>query len=117
MRTCTSVVMMLLLAACGIPDGTLLAELDAADATEVCSEYEPRTITCTEGDATWTREFATDCAGAGVDVPAGCPATVGDYRACEDAYRDMTDEQICADDLPAACGALFVEACVFVDTD
>ena len=105
----------LALSACGISDGTALADLSADDGTKICEEYEPRTVTCDVEGFEFTVEFATECDtnNGASDVPEACDATVGDFRDCFDAWSAMSDEEICASEgFPAECGALFSDACV-----
>lgn len=104
----------LALSACGVGGSTALKDLSDEQATKVCEEYDPKTITCGEGDFTFTFEFATDCDTVGTgDIPEACEATVGDYRDCLDAIYALSDEEFCSsEDLPADCDALFSDACM-----
>jgi hypothetical protein len=84
-------VVSLLLAGCGggLRDGKELRELDAAEARELCKEYEEEvTATCTrKGYSVEVSVGGYDCvlAGGGDAVFSSCEATVEDYRGCMDA--------------------------------
>ena len=107
------VLSLLALTACGVSDNAELSSLDQEQAQSLCEEIEERTITC--GDETFSFEmtFGGDCDAEYTAPPEGCAATVGDYRACFDAYAELSDEEICeAEDVPAACEGLFDESCI-----
>jgi hypothetical protein len=53
-----------------------------------------------------------DCAADFVAPPEGCIATVGDARACGDAFNALTDDEICnATGFPAECAPLSDPSC------
>jgi hypothetical protein len=81
---------LLALAACGIPDGKALIELDAEELGELCEEFVAREVTCTseDGEQTWT--FGGPCEGA--SIAPTCTATAGDYRDCGVAVADTLAE-------------------------
>lgn len=102
----------LALGACGgggPSDSTKLADLSNSEAQELCEEsIGSRTITCS-GTSITIETTQEDCneAGAGQDpIPAGCQATVGDFRACQDATDAATDAQLCEGFQPPACAAI-----------
>jgi hypothetical protein len=92
----------------GVSDSKKLSDLSTAEATDLCkelaSDHPPRTVTC--GNFMFT--LGIDPATCDGEVPtAACTATAGDARACQDAYDDLTDEQICTNETgPAACQKL-----------
>lgn len=103
-----------LLGACTVPSGKSLSELKAKQATSVCEEYAERTIVCGDELSEETFRFGGDCGNAG--APASCTATVGDYRACQEAVELLSDEDFCATEGgPEDCYALLQEDCVFTD--
>lgn len=109
-----------LFAACGIPNGAVVADLDADQLDTLCNELavdEPREITCEFGKGvtvTVTSGFTVEDCGDSANVPEGCPATAGDLRDCIGALNTATDEEVCdpKGETPPECDALFVEACV-----
>jgi hypothetical protein len=112
MRNLT-VLSLLALTACGVSSNAELSSLDQDQAQSLCEETEERTITC--GDDTFSFEITLggDCDAEYTAPPEGCTATVGDWRDCQDAYAALSDEEICeAEDVPAACDALFDESCI-----
>lgn len=107
----TALVTLLTIGACssGPSDSTKLSDLTTSEAQDLCEEsIGTRTITC--NGTTFTLETTqADCDAATADeIPASCPATVGDFRDCQDAIDDATDAQLC-EGLPTACAA--VSAC------
>ncbi|MFK7930882.1 MAG: hypothetical protein AB8H79_22045 [Myxococcota bacterium] len=103
----------LALAACGVGDSTLIADLDAEDATKVCEEFEARTIECEFDGGSIEIELGADCSAPFVAPPEACTATVGDYRACYGAYADLDDAAACeAEGFPTECEPLFAASCV-----
>jgi hypothetical protein len=104
----------LALSACGVSNGTSIADLSDAQATAICEEYEERVITCEGEGFEFELTYGGDCEDASVgDAPEGCEATVGDYRDCFDAVYAQSDEELCSSDgLPSDCDALFTEACI-----
>ena len=105
------------LAACGIGDRTGVAELDADEARQLCEEYAPREVTCESEASSATLILGQGCGDTFLsDVPPSCLATVGDYRACREAYAGLSDAEICAaDEPPSACAPLFSAECVVFD--
>ena len=94
-----------------VPNGKLLSKLSAEQATSVCEEYAQRTIVCGDEDAQEVYVFGGDCDSA--RAPADCEATVGDYRDCQEAVEELSDEDFCsAESDPAACVPLLGEDCV-----
>jgi hypothetical protein len=104
-----SALLALALAACGIPDGKALIELDAEELGELCEEFVARELTCPseDGEQTWT--FGGPCEGA--SVAPTCTATAGDYRDCGEAVAEASEAALC-EALPAACDPFFREGCV-----
>lgn len=92
----------------GVSDSKKLAALSASESTDLCkelaSDHPPRMVTCSG----FTFTFGIDPASCDGDVPtSACTATAGDARDCQNAYDDLTDEQICmSDGGPAACEKL-----------
>ena len=94
-----------------VPDGKLLSKLSAEQATLVCEEYAERTIVCADEDGEAIYVFGGDCDSAG--APVDCSATVGDYRDCQQAVQELSDEAFCAADSdPPACVPLLGADCV-----
>jgi len=94
-----------------VPGGKLLADLSDEQATSVCEEYAQRTIVCGDEDAQDIYVFGGDCDNAG--APATCGATVGDYRDCQEAVEELSDEDFCAAESdPAACHPLLGVDCL-----
>ncbi len=106
------VLSLIALTACGVRDSKKLSELDEEQAQSLCEEVEERTVSC--GDDSFSLEITVggDCDAEYTAPPESCTATVGDQRACFDAYADLSDEALCAGELPAACEPLFDESCV-----
>lgn len=103
--------LVLLMGACVVPNGKLLGALSPDQAIAVCEEYAERTIVCEGASSEETFVFGGDCENA--DAPLDCGATVGDYRACQDAVEMVSDEVFCDDlDVPEACDAVRDGACV-----
>lgn len=107
-----SVVPLLLLAACGVPNGKSLGDMDEGDWKSLCTslESEEKTVTCdidgTEIDVT-TGGSAADCETDYTGgFPESCEATVGDLRDCNDAlYEDPC--LLFSETAPAGCDAVF----------
>jgi hypothetical protein len=87
---------LLLLVGCGISDNKLLADLDEGEPERLCDQVEPEAFAC-EGTAL-TLDFSRNpetCRGE-LAVTDDCEATVGDWRACDEAYREALREDPCA---------------------
>lgn len=97
------------LIACGVPDATLLTDVTDEQAVLLCQEMgEVRTYTC-EGDGfsydlPFGYEDIEECDDekAG-DYPDGCDATVGEARACSDAYEAVLTDDPCSTETPDEC--------------
>ena len=99
----------ILLSGCTVPNGKLLSELNDKQADSVCDEFGARTILC--GDEETGETYLFDC--ASVDAPSGCPATVGDYRACLEAVEALSDASFCeTQGGPEACYPLLDADCL-----
>jgi hypothetical protein len=104
---------LLLLTACGVPDATLLSDLTDEQAKSLCLEDgAARTYSCEgEGfsyDITFGYEDESDCDDADSSgYGKSCDATVGDARACADAWEADLQDDPCATDTPAECTTLF----------
>ncbi len=108
-----------LLVGCGIPDETLMSELEEGDLESLCAELadEDRSVTCTYDGF----EFTVDVSGSeeecvsdnDVSAYEGCDVTVGDVRACDEAWDTLSEEEICALEtgFPEACDPIL--ECVF----
>lgn len=115
-----SALLLSVLVGCGVPDGTLLADVTDEQAVSLCEEAgEARTYTCeVEGmsyDITIGYEDIEDCKDEesyADDIPEGCEATVGDARACSDAWELLLEEDPCTTDFPKECD--YFEECVAV---
>lgn len=97
----------------GLSNSTAASDLTVDEVQALCEELADRgtkTFTC----GTETVEIAidpADCATAEA-FPATCEATVGDFRDCLDAIFALTDAEFCESGAePAACEAVFAEAC------
>ena len=119
MRTITTslgLFALMTLSACGISDGTELSSLEGEDLVQICEDNaaEDRTISCDDGaGGTIEIELSSDCSTAGDSTfPEACTATVGDYKDCQSALANASDEDLCAGTLPSECDALFADACV-----
>ena len=106
-----SALLLSVLVGCGVPDATLLADVTDEQAVSLCEEAgEARTYTCeVEGysvDITLGYEDIEDCQDEesyADDIPEGCEATVGDARACSDAYEEALKEDACVTEMPSEC--------------
>lgn len=100
-----------LFGACTVPNGKLLGELKPEQAMAVCEEYAERVIVCEDASYEETYVFGGDCENA--EAPVDCWATVGDYRACQEAVELVSEEAFCeALEIPEACDAVRDGACV-----
>lgn len=115
-----SLMMLTFLNGCGgISDDTLIADLTVDDAATVCEEFAEydRSVTCGTGDTAVTIDMGMgtveECTAEFEPAPAGCTATMGDVRACMDAFNALTDEDICAGTtgIPPECTAMMSESC------
>lgn len=102
-----SMLAVLLLAGCGISDGTLLADLEPEERTELCTDGGEETFTCEMDGLSVESTFGSADCGEGVAVPDDCAATVGDYRDCDKEWRAALREDPCAAETPEACAPLF----------
>jgi hypothetical protein len=87
---------LLLIAGCGVSDNKLLADLDEGERERLCDNVKAETFAC-EGTA-MTLDFSRDpesCLGE-LEVKEDCEATVGEWRACDEAYREVLREDPCA---------------------
>jgi len=99
----------LTIAACGVPDGKLLADLKDNQLASVCEEFSPRTIVCEGEEVQETIAFGERCPSA----PSTCAATVGNFRDCHEQLELMTDEDYCeTENGPQECYALLTEGCL-----
>ena len=101
----------------GVPDSAVVADLSDDDLLSLCEEYgdSARSVTCSMDGMEFTMDIGYDSEEeCGEDIeapPAGCTATVGDYRQCQDAFAAMSDDEICGmAGLPAECAAMM--ACI-----
>lgn len=96
-----------LLVGCGISDNTAIADLEEDDWTKLCEEVEFETFTCEAEGFSYDVSFGSeDCEAetdADLDLADTCEATVGDWRACDEAYREALREDACTADLPSEC--------------
>ena len=96
---------------CGVADGKLLSELSAEQAMSVCDEYAPRTIPCGDEVEREVCVFGGTCEDA--MAPSSCMATVGDYRACQEAVEALSDAAFCDEaGAPIACDAVLDASCL-----
>ena len=99
---------------CGIPDDMLMSDLTEQEVETLCGELsgDPREVTCSGDGYEITVEIGgTEAECIEDNSPAyyeGCDVTVGDMRACSDAWSAMSDEEICAlsTELPEECQPL-----------
>ena len=99
----------LTLAACGVPDGKPLAELNENQRVAVCEEFSPRTIVCETEEFEETITFGDTCTPA----PDTCGATVGDFRTCRESLELLSDEAYCeTENGPQECFPLLTEGCL-----
>lgn len=93
----------------GVPDSTKIGDLTSAQSIALCHEsaaaFPERTVTCNGQTATVGLDDAS-CDTEDQTAPAGCQATVGQARACFDAFAAQTDAQFCTGTLPPACAPL-----------
>lgn len=99
---------------CGLPDDTLMSDLEEGDVEKLCEELasDERSVTCTTDDYEFTIEIGGSADECVTDNDAsyyeGCDVTVGDIRDCDDAWSDLSDEEICGleSGFPAECDPL-----------
>ena len=94
---------------CGIPDATLMSDLDDDQVEKLCGELasDIREVNCT-GDG---GEYGFELGGSQEecisdhDFYDGCDVTVGDVRECNEAWDALSDEEICSleDGFPPEC--------------
>lgn len=100
-----------LLVGCGLPDDTLMSDLEESDVEKLCEELasDVREVTCSGEGYEFTVEIGgtvDECIDDNdVSYYEGCDVTVGDVRDCNDAWDAMSDEELCSADAeyPAAC--------------
>ena len=96
---------------CTVPYRKLLSELNAEQAQSVCEEYAEREIICGDEGSEETFYFGSECEKS--EVSASCTATVGDYRACQEAVDLLSDQAFCdSEGFPGVCDPLLDGACV-----
>jgi hypothetical protein len=89
---------------CGISDKTLLVDLDPDQIQKLCEDSTGGTYHCEmSGFTTDITVDASSCS-EGMAVSSDCTATVGDWRACNDAYTAALEADACMmDGMPAEC--------------
>ena len=101
-----SMLALLFLVGCGgISDNTLLVDLEPEERTALCEGVKEESWTCEVDGASSTISVGENCED-GFAVTDDCTATVGDWRACDEAIRKAYNEDPCAD-FPAECGYIF----------
>jgi len=90
--------------ACGVSDDAKLSELEEGDAEDICSEVTAESKDCGNG-VTVSRKAGADCTAGFKALPASCSATVGDFRACNEApICDTAKNSSCAKIVQCALG-------------
>lgn len=101
-------VLLPLLGACGVPETTPLAELEPEQKARICKDeldaFVDEEVLC--GDVaypTTTYESVDACVHA-FEVSEDCPATLSDWRACNEALTGEAQCAVLSDfTLPEAC--------------
>lgn len=104
--------LLLFIAACAadleFDDDTLVRDIRGyAEFCDSLPSTGPRVVVCKEKGATFELDLGwtpLDCSLALVNASATCEATVGDVRACEEAWRTTPDSVLC-DSLEQALAA------------
>ena len=92
------------LAGCGLPDRRPLVELDHRDVQELCGEPADASWTCEADGVVYDSVLDAERCVDEWELQGGCGATVGDWRACTEAYGAALDADPClGDGLPDAC--------------
>lgn len=117
MRT-FSLLLAALTVGCGVPDDVQMSELEESQVESLCEELDgDRSVTCTYDEVELTIEISTSTEECIADYDSAlyesCDATVGDMRACSDAWEALSDDEICSAeaDYPAECQ--FLLECAF----
>lgn len=109
----------------GVDDDTLLVEVSAGEAEDICTNVVSAApafheVDCGDGtggtvgfetqadeDAA-IDECVDDLTSAAAEIP-DCTATVGELEDCFLALQDRSDQELCSDDVPPECDALFAD--------
>jgi len=98
---------LVLAAGCGIPSSALIVDLTAEDMAKLCEDMVEETFTCEISGFSYDITFGGEsCEGGNEGLTADCAATVGDWRACDDAWRAALTADPCATDIPTECDPL-----------
>ncbi len=100
-----------LVAGCGLPDDRTIGDLDDGAREKLCKEladFDPVTLESDGVPLVYEPEVIADCV-LRLDVPESCIATVGDQRDCAEGFAAATCD---FDPTVGACAALFDESCL-----